>query len=291
MKNLNQDDKSVAALFRNATDAERAIQNLKNAGFYSHEISCSYSGDPRHSRTVDDEPIGARRDESFWEKVGNFFSGESDYESRSTDESRYDTRSGPTFGIPDRYSDDLERGGVLVAVRTSRVAEAERILAAANGRIEPGFWDAQREYAQSYKNREMPESRRMQLVSEALRVNKERVKSGEVRLRKEVIAENRTIDVPVEREELVIEHHEVTGDRPASGSIGDDREIRVPLSEERVNVTKDQVVTGEVSIGKRKVQGTERVSDTVRREEARVEKDGNVNVDDETLNPKRKRSA
>jgi stress response protein YsnF len=38
------------------------------------------------------------------------------------------------------------------------------------------------------------------------------------------------------------------------------------------------VVTGEVAIGKRQVQETQRVSDTVQREEAHLERSGDVNV-------------
>ena len=59
-------------------------------------------------------------------------------------------------------------------------------------------------------------------------------------------------------------------------------EIRVPLSEERVDVQKRTVVTEEVEIGKRKVEGTEHVSDTVRHEELRVDDDV-ANVDDAPL--------
>ena len=50
------------------------------------------------------------------------------------------------------------------------------------------------------------------------------------------------------------------------------------MSEEQVNVTRSTVETGEVNIGKRAVQDTQRVSDTVRREEPRLERDGNPNI-------------
>ena len=57
--------------------------------------------------------------------------------------------------------------------------------------------------------------------------------------------------------------------------------IEVPVREEEVNVEKRPVVTEEVEIGKRAVQDTERVSGTVRREEARVEREGDVEVEGE----------
>jgi len=45
-----------------------------------------------------------------------------------------------------------------------------------------------------------------------------------------------------------------------------------------VTVDKQPVVREEVSLGKRQVQDSQRVSDTVRREEARVERQGDANV-------------
>jgi stress response protein YsnF len=48
--------------------------------------------------------------------------------------------------------------------------------------------------------------------------------------------------------------------------------------EEEVDVQKRAVVREEVSVGKRKVQETEQVSDTVRREEARIDSQGDVGI-------------
>ena len=76
----------------------------------------------------------------------------------------------------------------------------------------------------------------------------------------------------------------------ATGEIGKDQEIRVPLSEERVRTEKQPVVTDEVRVGKRAVQHTENVSDDVRHEELRVDKEGDVDVDSQAT-PKRKKPA
>ncbi|MBC5799756.1 MAG: YsnF/AvaK domain-containing protein [Candidatus Eremiobacteraeota bacterium] len=115
------------------------------------------------------------------------------------------------------------------------------------------------------------EDRELQLRAERLVVNKQRVSHGDARVRKEVVTEMQSIDVPVSREELVIERRPVSGAQPAdAGPIGDET-IRIPLSEERVNVTKDTVVREEVEVGKRRVESTERVTDTVRHEELRVD--------------------
>ncbi len=110
----------------------------------------------------------------------------------------------------------------------------------------------------------------LQLSAERLSVDKVRVASGEARIRKQVISEQQSIDVPVSHEELAIERHKVTDGR-AGGTISADETISVPLSREEVRVGKQTVVTEEVDIGKRAVGGTEHVSDTVRHEELVVD--------------------
>lgn len=63
--------------------------------------------------------------------------------------------------------------------------------------------------------------------------------------------------------------------RQAAGEVGTgEKEIRVPLSEERVRVEKNPVVKEEVRVGKKQVQDTKRIDDTFRHEELRAEREG-----------------
>jgi len=117
----------------------------------------------------------------------------------------------------------------------------------------------------------------MQLKEEQLHVEKRPVETGEVRVRKEVHTETKSIDVPVQREEIVVERTPAHG-KATSDTIRAGEEIRIPVREDQVNVTKDAVVTEEVKVGKRTVQDVEHVSGNVRKEEIRVEKSGNVDV-------------
>jgi uncharacterized protein (TIGR02271 family) len=114
---------------------------------------------------------------------------------------------------------------------------------------------------------------------EKLHVEKTPVEAGEAVIRKEVHTEHKTIDVPVTREELVVERRAGSG-RASSTDIKEGQEIRVPIKEEQVNVEKETVVAEEVSIGKRKVKDTEHVGADLRREEIKVETHGDVNVRD-----------
>ncbi len=118
--------------------------------------------------------------------------------------------------------------------------------------------------------------RTLQLREEELQARKQTVETGKVRIGKEVVSEQKTLEVPVTHEEVTVERRPVER-RPAEGTIGDeDQTIRVPVHEEQVSAEKRAVVTEEINVGKRKVQETKEVSGTVRREEARIEGDVDV---------------
>jgi uncharacterized protein (TIGR02271 family) len=122
----------------------------------------------------------------------------------------------------------------------------------------------------------------MQLREEELEARKRSVETGQVRVGKEVIQEQQTIEVPVTREEVVIERHPVDRQPADVGNIGDSRQdIRVPVREEQVSVDKRAVVTEEINVGKRQFQDNEQVAGTVRREVARISEDGDLRVEDD----------
>ncbi len=136
------------------------------------------------------------------------------------------------------------------------------------------------DYSQTGDYADTEEKRSLKLREEQLRADKERVQSGEVQLHKDVVTEQKTIDVPVTHEEVVIERHPASGDQVDNAApIGEGETIRVPVSEEQVNVTKTPVVTGEVTVGKRAVQENQQITDTVQREEARLDRSGDVPVE------------
>ncbi len=121
---------------------------------------------------------------------------------------------------------------------------------------------------------------KVQVREEELRVHKQPVQTGEVEVHKEVKTEHKTVDVPVQREEVVVERHPVAGHQSASGEIRGDQDIRIPVKEEQVRVEKTPVVKEEISVGKRTVQDTQRVSEDVCKEEAHIERKGRVRDED-----------
>nr|WP_172634783.1 YsnF/AvaK domain-containing protein [Clostridium kluyveri] len=133
-------------------------------------------------------------------------------------------------------------------------------------------------------NKKSEDEGRLTLHKEELDINKNKIRKGEVELSKEIVEEQKTVDVPVTHEEVVIERRAV--DNQTSDTPIDDKEtIRIPVSEEQVNVDKHTVVTGEVSAHKREVGETRRVDEKLKREEARINTNGNADiVDDNTDN-------
>jgi len=191
------------------------------------------------------------------------------------------------WGIPEEdagyYEDEVKAGRYLVTVRAGdRATEAWGILNRHGGYNRTTAATTTRTATRAAAGTAAATSgsatggKTMQLKEEELHVTKRPVKKGEVEVRKEVVTEQRHITVPVEREEVVIERRPAGG-RAAAGDLHAEQ-IRIPVSEEEVEVHKEAKVREEVTVGKRKVTGTETVGGTVRKEELRVEEEGDVDV-------------
>lgn len=124
---------------------------------------------------------------------------------------------------------------------------------------------------------EKVEEGKLLLHEEELDIDKDRVQTGEVILSKEIVEEHKSVNVPVTHEEVVIERRAVDRER-SDTEIGDEDSIRIPVSREKVEVGKHTVVTGEVAAYKRAVEETEAVDEVVKREEARVNTEGDPNI-------------
>lgn len=187
------------------------------------------------------------------------------------------------WGIPEEdasfYESEVKSGRYLVTVEAKdRETEARSILHRTGGFDRSG-WDAVR----ADRANIMAEGgfrdeggRVIQLKEEHLRAHKETVNTGDVRVRKEVTTRHEQITVPVETEEVVIERR-AAGGRATTGEMKSE-EIRIPVKEERVHVTKEPVVREEVTVGKRKTRETRTVGGDVRKEDVVVESTGKAKV-------------
>ncbi len=292
-------DETMAAVFRDRESAKSALSELHDAGF--RDVWLGVTGrdsDVTGEPTVESE--GTRG--GFMGSLGRFFSGEGDapqalhetlirHGLSEADAQRVDATITPGDAVvtvngendPLEAREIIERCGGQLAiggVGAYDVASGTQTYATGLRDAGPGVTTPMsgraNDEAVSMAARDrgtMDQEKRLSLREERLRVDKERVQRGEARIGKDVVSQVQSVDVPVYREELYIERRPASGSSAAASPIGADQEIRIPLSEERVSVSKDTVVTGEVVVGKRRIEDTQTVSDTVRHEELRVDDD------------------
>lgn len=196
------------------------------------------------------------------------------------------------LGIPEEeahyYEGEFKAGRTLVTVKANgRNNEAWTILKRHGAyRRDSGRNHAQENSQENSttafgtrpaKSSTTAENQTIQLHEEQLRIKKKPVEAGEVRVRKEVVTEQKTLQVPVTREEVVVERRPASGKASTSDMVRGE-EVRIPIAEERVRVEKDTVLKEEVHVRKRKVTDSAQVSGDVRKEEIKVEQEGDVKV-------------
>jgi uncharacterized protein (TIGR02271 family) len=294
---------TAVGYFSSQGQAEAAINALKQAGFKQDQIGVvaqssqpgSISSKGQQSGTSQAYKSGESAG-GAWESVKNFFSG-------NTAEPYAGESSKETFNdrvvTPDDYgSDDVnhslaglsvpaeharyfghqlgtsDEGAIVTVTAHGREEEAKDILEA-NG---ADIGDDAADFDYGAATTKPTSAQTIQLFGEVLRVHKDRVSRGEVRIRKEVSTTTQSIEVPVTREELVVERVPVSGQQAASNATFASEEMRIPLSEERASVEKQAVVREEVRVGKKEVTNVESFDEQVRSEELKVDQDGKSTV-------------
>ena len=123
----------------------------------------------------------------------------------------------------------------------------------------------------------------MELHEERLEVEKDLVQKGEISLDKNVVEKQVHTDIPVEHEEVTIERRPVgyqsdtrSENNGSPNTAFDEETIRIPVTEEKVEVTKKPVVTEEIVINKKTVTDSAHVNESLKREEVDIERSGNT---------------
>ncbi len=116
---------------------------------------------------------------------------------------------------------------------------------------------------------------RVPIVEERLNVGKQQVQLGEVGLNKRVIEEQQSIPVDLMREDVYVEQH-ATAERALQPGelerVFQEETINVPVRGEQAVVSKEAVVTGEVSVRREQHSEQQQVTGTTRRVEVTVDK-------------------
>lgn len=118
------------------------------------------------------------------------------------------------------------------------------------------------------------------VIEEQLRIDKQLIETGVVRISKHVIEESQSVDVPVFREEVTVEHvavYQYVDTPPAVRYEGET--MIVPVLREVLVTEKRLLLVEEVHVTKRHIAGQETQEVILRKEEVTVERSGpNENV-------------
>jgi uncharacterized protein (TIGR02271 family) len=276
----------VIGLFPNASDARLAMNDLREHNFSAQEIAA-----PSARVEAAEESLPARGSGQWFGQLRQLYHADDRVHADRVEDTRRGSfaeaapQAAPSefesmLGHLDLTPQDaqlLDRGGSIVTVKAGSRTEEARILLEERGARIVHARDPEAPAAtapapvvnsEPFTTPQQADPDRIQLFGEVLRVRKEKVGAGEVHVRKESVTHMETVQVPVTREHLVVEHSDESGRADA------DNAIRVPLSEERVHIDKDTVLREEYKVGKREVTQNESVSDNVRRERLLIDDAG-----------------
>jgi uncharacterized protein (TIGR02271 family) len=122
----------------------------------------------------------------------------------------------------------------------------------------------------------------LKLYEERLIANKNRVKTGEVAINKQIKTNSSEVSIPVEKERVIIERitpeNAGTPVRVDENSFREGEVARIEIHEERPDVRVEAFVREEVNIKKEVERDTHNVQETLRREELDIDTEGNPTV-------------
>lgn len=241
----------VVGIFDDEAQAKKALNELRNTGFSHNQISIAKLKAGSATRHISDTLV-----------QGGIPQNEADY-----------------------YEQVFKAGHIIETVRTEdRAQDALDILR------RHGAHHVKASYISvGHESTHTEDATTLQLQKEQLHIQKQWVETGYIVIQKKVVTEERTIHVKVNREEVLIEHYNradqipsnlTNAAQPIKLEVG--QTISILAREEQIIVEKQPVVIEEVIIGKHAIQETQHISETIRREEPRIEHVGDVIIRDTT---------
>lgn len=281
-------DKKFIGTFPTETEVLKKIDELKTLGYKDDDIYVVTNDEDSLSIVRGQTNVSLQEAEgNWWDRFVAFLSGDEPVKAAFT-------HMGFTDEEATRYYTDVKNGNILLYVDRdygdlihSRRTEFQGSYRDPNlgGNLTVDNLDNTAMNTGTHVDAEQEE--RLRLHEEKLNVDKERVQTGEVNVGKHVVQDEQTVEVPVKREEVHIERRAATDETAATGEVFNDENdnIHIPVMEEHVEVTKRPVVSEEIVVKKHEVNEMETVNETVRREEADIDRtDDDVYDRDKKLN-------
>jgi len=308
--------RSIAGIFENRADAERAVEDLKSAGFDQNHIGLVTQDKQANQQMAEEHGthstegavagglIGgtagallAATGALVIPGVGPFLSAGILATSLVGGAAGWLVGGLAGLGIPREeaqyYEERVHGGATLVTVDAAgRDAEARQILLRdgaedlqdrgfggyndtaataapmqTTGYAQPVQTQTVQQPAQTSRTTDTNDVR-VPVYEEELVVGKRQEEEGRVHLHKEVMSEQETVPVTLQREEVTVERVPFTGtvDPNAAQTAFQGQDIDVPVMGEEAVVSKQAHEVEEVRLHKQATEEQQQVSDTVRRE-------------------------
>jgi uncharacterized protein (TIGR02271 family) len=121
------------------------------------------------------------------------------------------------------------------------------------------------------------EQKTLKLYEERLITHKERFKTGEVALGKRVETETKEVEVPIEKERVIIERNSISEERevePGSVDFNEGEVARMEVYEESADIEKKAYLREEVGVRKEVERDSVKAKEKLRRQELEVNVEG-----------------
>lgn len=299
---MEEKNLTVIGSYSTREEALSVIERLRNEGYERDDIVI-YTTDEAASRLgfdglsgidveTDENRMDGEEDRSLWEKIKDTFSFDT-----------YDSETATPENDPlYQYRGDISDGKFVITVKGYRQPETTEDTMDTQDTVSPastmgtgletgtgtdpmdvpGETDTMgTSKTEDIDRKPNLDDDTIQLKEEKLDVNTHDVTTGEVDIHKHVVNDTETVEVPVKREEIVIERKPVT-DQSSQGTDAnlEDDTITIPIKEEQVDVSKHTVVREEVGIHKEEHEDVEKVTEDVSREELDIDTSGDVHIED-----------
>lgn len=281
---MNERNLTVIGSYSTREEALSVIEQLRDEGYDRDDIIIYTTKDAAQNfgfsglsgidvETNVDEVEGTHEERSLWERIKDTFTSNTYEEDSYTEKADDSVNDDPLYS----YKEDIAAGKIVITVKDYK-AQNEAVV-------------------ENDRTQNMPDptdtlntnNENIQLKEEQLDVNTHDVTTGEVDIHKHVVNDTKTVEVPVKREEIVIERKPVNAE--ASDNISDDsledETITIPLKEEQIDVNKHTVVREEVGIHKKEHEDMKQVTEEVSREELDINTKGDVRVEDTDENTRK----
>jgi uncharacterized protein (TIGR02271 family) len=250
---------TVVGIFNTAAEAQRAVQQLEQAGFKLDFVDVAH-------REAANQGTGRTSDDSVGGFFSSLFGGDDNDDARNYTAAAQRGSSVVTVHVDS--SEQSHRAASILDAAGAVDVDGDTNTASTTGANTTGTTDTQANtYAQTGDN-----AQRAEVIEENLQVGKRVEQTGGVRLRSRIVERPVEASVRLREEHVTVQRTPV--DRPATEADFNtfkEGEIELTESAERAVVAKEAHVVEEVTLGKEVTEREQVIHDTVRKTEVDVE--------------------